>query len=260
MAHDSNSFDATQIMATTTVTSSVAGLPDGASAQGTVLQFGIPGRQLDVTNGDSILISMYVGDSFNDQTMDIYRSESLTNGWTQDGLVDATCVVSSGYCSFSTNSLSYFAVSSVTAPVLNVVTPPVSSSGGGSSSGSSGGSTLSQYNNLVAMGQTDAANKIKTQYPWVSISTFTRYLALGSVGNDVKALQVFLNTHGFVISAGGAGSVGHETTAFGLKTMLALKKFQEAHADIVLIPQGLKHGNGRFGPATMKLVNSMVGK
>ena len=256
VAHDSNSFDATQIMATTTVTSSVAGLPDGASAQGTVLQFGIPGRQLDVTNGDSILISMYVGDSFNDQTMDIYRSESLTNGWTQDGLVDATCVVSSGYCSFSTNSLSYFAVSSVTAPVLNVVTPPVSSSGGGSS----GGSALSQYNNLVAMGQTDAANKIKAQYPWVSISTFTRYLALGSVGNDVKALQVFLNTHGFVISAGGAGSVGHETTAFGLKTMLALKKFQEAHADIVLVPQGLKHGNGRFGPATMKLVNSMVGK
>jgi peptidoglycan hydrolase-like protein with peptidoglycan-binding domain len=71
---------------------------------------------------------------------------------------------------------------------------------------------------------------------------FTRDLQLGSVGQDVKALQIYLNSHGFVISLTGAGSPGHETTIFGGKTKAALIKFQKAN--------GITPAVGYFGPIT----------
>jgi len=85
---------------------------------------------------------------------------------------------------------------------------------------------------------------------------YTRNLRQGSTGDDVKALQQFLNKNGFVISASGDGSLGNETTVYGKATARALAKFQEAHADILLTPQGLTKGTGIFGPATRKFVNS----
>ena len=69
---------------------------------------------------------------------------------------------------------------------------------------------------------------------------------------------MFLNAHGFTVSTSGAGSSGHETTTLGPKTVSAIKKFQEAHASQVLVPQGLKKGNGRIGPATLKLIQSLI--
>jgi len=44
----------------------------------------------------------------------------------------------------------------------------------------------------------------------------------------VKELQIFLNSHGFTVSPSGAGSQGHETTYFGLKTVHALAVFQKS--------------------------------
>ncbi len=46
-------------------------------------------------------------------------------------------------------------------------------------------------------------------------SLFTRNLTIGSVGEDVKRLQIFLNTNGFPIAKSGVGSAGNETTLFG---------------------------------------------
>ncbi|MDD5068338.1 MAG: 6-bladed beta-propeller [Candidatus Pacebacteria bacterium] len=89
-------------------------------------------------------------------------------------------------------------------------------------------------------------------------SFFTRPLRVGFSGPDVKALQVFLNTHGFPLALTGLGSLGHETNFFGAKTKEALKKFQEAHAPDILIPQGLSHGTGFFGASTRKFVNGLV--
>ncbi|MDQ5949353.1 MAG: tripartite motif-containing protein 71 [Patescibacteria group bacterium] len=84
---------------------------------------------------------------------------------------------------------------------------------------------------------------------------FVRTLSLGMTGQDVKQLQVYLNAHGFLVAPNGPGSVNNETERFGAGTYAALIKFQEAHADTILIPNGLIKGNGFFGKSTMEEVN-----
>ncbi len=70
---------------------------------------------------------------------------------------------------------------------------------------------------------------------------FSRNLSLGMSGEDVRVLQQFLNSHGFIIIASGPGSPGHEVAVFGLKTKTALAKWQQAN--------GIR-ATGFFGPAT----------
>jgi hypothetical protein len=85
--------------------------------------------------------------------------------------------------------------------------------------------------------------------------TFTRTLKVGSVGEDVRALQKILNAEGFVVSDTGVGSPGNETTYFGLKTKAALAKYQNYYRADILTPNGLTAGTGYFGTATMKFMN-----
>ena len=58
--------------------------------------------------------------------------------------------------------------------------------------------------------------------------TFSRYLRVGSVGQDVKCMQVLLNTNGYTLAATGAGSPGMETTYFGTRTLAGVRKWQAA--------------------------------
>lgn len=85
---------------------------------------------------------------------------------------------------------------------------------------------------------------------------FARDLRKGDRGTDVKRLQEYLNTHGFIVAETGVGSPGHETELFGVNTEIALKKFQEANAEILLTPFGLTTGTGFLGEATRALINS----
>jgi peptidoglycan hydrolase-like protein with peptidoglycan-binding domain len=84
----------------------------------------------------------------------------------------------------------------------------------------------------------------------VGISTFTRSLTLGSTGLDVKNLQIFLNSKGFIVSFTGVGSKGFETSYFGPATQKAVIKFQ--------IANGITPAVGFFGPLTMKAVNRLI--
>jgi hypothetical protein len=68
----------------------------------------------------------------------------------------------------------------------------------------------------------------QTTQPKLSQYNFSRNLSLNTVGKDVKALQQFLNTHGFVIAKTGVGSPGKETTIFGILTYRSLQKFQKS--------------------------------
>ena len=76
----------------------------------------------------------------------------------------------------------------------------------------------------------------------VACYAYTKNLTLGSKGDDVKALQQYLNANGFAVAATGAGSPGSETTYFGNLTKTALASFQAA--------KGINPPAGYFGPIT----------
>ncbi len=92
-----------------------------------------------------------------------------------------------------------------------------------------GGATLKRrVANLERLGQGPAAAALLTQWTGTSAPIPTRDLWLGTSGPDVRALQQFLNSHGFAITAAGPGSAGQETDFFGLLTKAALIRFQTA--------------------------------
>ncbi len=90
-----------------------------------------------------------------------------------------------------------------------------------------------------------------------TLSLFVTPLKLGMFNSEVKNLQIFLNTHGFLVATTGNGSSGHETDYFGPATSAAVIRFQNAYAAEILAPYGLTKGTGYFGSATMKEMNSL---
>lgn len=89
----------------------------------------------------------------------------------------------------------------------------------------------------------------------VSSSTpFLRILKIGSIGDDVRSLQIFLNTHGFVITASGPGSKGYETSLFGPATEKALKAYQ-CSKKIVCDGTPASTGYGVVGKTTRGYLN-----
>jgi hypothetical protein len=75
---------------------------------------------------------------------------------------------------------------------------------------------------------------------------FTRTLRFGMTGEDVRALQRFLNCAGFSLGANGPGSAGHETSNFVNRTLASVRAFQNAYASRVLTPLGLDAPTGIF--------------
>ncbi len=72
---------------------------------------------------------------------------------------------------------------------------------------------------------------------------------MGMSGPDVKELQKFLNFHKYFVAEEGAGSPNNETTYFGLKTKLALIKFQKDN--------NINPSIGFFGPITRDAINGI---
>lgn len=88
--------------------------------------------------------------------------------------------------------------------------------------------------------------------PHCAKTQFNRTLLLGSVGDDVKALQSLMNCAGFTVATTGPGSKGQETTTYGPLTKSAVSTFQKFFADTILKPLGLQNPTGIFGPSTQK--------
>ena len=142
--------------------------------------------------------------------------------------------------------------------VTPTVTPPVVAPGAASklttaqvqaiiSLLSSFGADQSTIDNVTA-----SLNGLPTAAPIRgSLAALTRNLDIGATGDDVKALQVFLNGHGFVIVSSGAGSPGSETTRFGGLTRAALAKFQKAN--------NISPAAGYFGAKTRAKINELLG-
>jgi hypothetical protein len=139
------------------------------------------------------------------------------------------------------------------------------------SSGRSGTTLEGRIRNLVSIGKTKEAEELQRQYEQMKminmastttnqVSTtsrfiFTRTLWPQTTHPDVKELQKFLNRKGFIVSSIGPGSSGNETDYFGVKTQLALIKYQESKKVEILDRAGLTKGTGVFGPITMGVVN-----
>jgi len=88
-------------------------------------------------------------------------------------------------------------------------------------------------------------------------SDFITNLSQGDVNDSVKKLQVFLNNHGYQVTESGAGSPGKETMFFGPATRNAVIEFQNANVNEILIPAGLSHGTGYWGPLSRKQANTL---
>lgn len=80
---------------------------------------------------------------------------------------------------------------------------------------------------------------------------FGRNLTIGSVGEDVRALQQLLNAEGFTVAKSGPGAPGSESTYFGPATKAALIKYQNYYRSDI----GIAAGTGYFGPMTIKFMN-----
>jgi uncharacterized membrane protein YgcG len=81
---------------------------------------------------------------------------------------------------------------------------------------------------------------------------FERDLGIGTKGQDVKLLQVLLNSDKrTMIAVSGTGSQGQETTLFGPATKDAIKRFQALFIEYVGV------ANGRFGPKTRTVMNAI---
>ena len=95
----------------------------------------------------------------------------------------------------------------------------------------------------------------RTPVVTVSSKPLARSLKLGSVGADVRTLQVILNSnYSTAVAKSGTGSSGYESTNFGPATERAVKKFQEKYG----IAKAGGSGYGHVGPATRAKLNKIL--
>lgn len=81
--------------------------------------------------------------------------------------------------------------------------------------------------------------------------TFNTNLGIGSRGSSVSALQHALNLD--------IGQIVEETGYFGEDTASGVTEFQEKYQNEILVPAGLRHGNGYVGRLTRTKLNQLYG-
>lgn len=94
--------------------------------------------------------------------------------------------------------------------------------------------------------------------PTVVCTDLAGDLKVGSKGEDVKKLQVFLNTSSDThVAEIGAGAPGRETTVFNAAVRTAVIKFQEKYAADILAPVKRTKGTGSVDSFTRAKIKSL---
>jgi lysophospholipase L1-like esterase len=185
----------------------------------------------------------------------VITSSPYTTTWNSTGVSDGSHTL----YAVAEDTSSNYATSSITVTVHNAAAPVVVSSGGGGNGAPAGSFGPGIITGPFFVGPTtnspsQAATPSSSQTAMPSAPGPTNAPSLShnqqlhDVGPDVRALQQFLNQHGFVVANAGPGSPGDETTFFGLKTYRALIEFQNARS----LP-----ATGFLGPLTRALINTL---
>lgn len=107
------------------------------------------------------------------------------------------------------------------------------------------------YFDLKVVGNSaDVSPTVATNISKSTNFTFTKDLKNGSVGEEVKELQKYLNSKGFMLASTGPGSTGNETTRFGAVTQNALIRFQKANKIFPAV--------GYFGSLTRNFIKKEI--
>ncbi len=212
------------------------------------------------------IIMQYTSDDIiglDETTLTIYRFDGSTRTQLSDCIVDTenktvTC---------STDGFSTFVLSGQSSG--GTTTGGSSTSGsttsGSTTGGTTGGTTTGGSTGEDSVGALILYPPAKNAKPTTvggvikgkpSRIVFGRNLKTGSTGVDVKALQMYLNQHGYTISKTGLGASGNETSSFGAKTKAALIKFQQA-AMKAKIKLRLTEKLGEFGASTRTYINTI---
>jgi hypothetical protein len=211
-----------------------------------------------VVNAGSFSVTLASGSSF---TVSSPTLQQLSSDVTSD-VTNNTCTGSA-----SSISLAYSGASTVT----NVITPAATICTGSGSSGGAGGGSSTQGNGPIYGSGPLAPGYVNTNYAATSTGvpiqssttapvlptqsrishggiTLTKNRQLYDRGEDIRSLQTFFNTHGFIVAAVGPGSAGNETSVFGLNTYRTLIKYQKSKG----LPQ-----TGYLGPLTRAVLASV---
>ena len=238
---------------------------------------------LTVSGQSAVIESIIVNSTGFTATMPINSIIEVTSGDRYSFSVDDQDVIADEACGSSSSSVEISNLKSVTKTVTVTLSATVCNNGGsGGGGGGGGGGSSSSSNTTTTPAPTTSTtvtlsgnvNALLTQLrsliqlyislggsvtpqmaalagtgsAGASSGAFTRDLQVGSTGDDVKALQVYLNTHGYAVASTGPGSKGSETTTFGGATRAALIKLQ--------IAAGISPAAGFFGPKTRAYVNA----
>lgn len=234
----------------------------------------VGGYDVNVSGSNATISSIAVGASSFDVTVDSGSSMTVS----QSGLqylqystpsvipVIVTCTSGESSLAFSGGSSPVTVTITPKSDTCPITTTSSGSGGGGNgapvgviSGGGGGGGVSTPPASVTNADQASVIAALQAQVQALiaqlaaltggSVGTsFSRDLQVGATGNDIKALQVYLNSHGYAVASSGPGSPGNETTKFGSATKAALAKFQSA--------VGISPASGYFGPKTRAYVNA----